>query len=56
MNPQHQFDIPKSYEERITEALESIAGSLKTIEETIISDPGDEVDHIYKVPGDYKMD
>ena len=56
MNPEHKFEIPKSYEERITEALESIAGSLKTLETTIASDPGDEVDRIYNIPTDYKMD
>tara|TARA_R110002020_G_scaffold245766_3_gene459476 strand:+ start:14858 stop:15028 length:171 start_codon:yes stop_codon:yes gene_type:complete len=56
MNPKHNYEIPKSYEERMTEALESIAGSLKNIENTIASDPGDEVEHIYNIPTDYKMD
>ena len=56
MTEQHNFEITKNNETRITEALESIANSLKTIEKDIASDPGDEVEHIYSIPEDYKMD
>ena len=67
MTEEHNFEITKNNETRITEALESIAGSLQEIKTHIISDPGDEVEHIkikfpkddpfYKhLPDDYKMD
>tara|TARA_R110000824_G_scaffold54463_10_gene150289 strand:- start:1873 stop:2043 length:171 start_codon:yes stop_codon:yes gene_type:complete len=56
MIEEHNFKITKNNETRITEALESIADSLKTIKKVIASDPGDEVEHIYKSPSDYKMD
>jgi hypothetical protein len=41
-----KYETPKGREERMVEALESIAGSLKVISEYVISDPGDEVDPI----------
>jgi len=50
-----KYETPKGREERLVEALESIAGSLKIITEHIISDPGDEVEPImrrYKLPDD----
>jgi len=57
MTEEHNFEITKNNETRITEALESIADSLQEIKKHIVSDPGDEVDHIYsKIPDDYEMD
>jgi len=50
-----KYETPKGREERIVEALESIAGTLKILTEHIISDPGDEVDPIirnFKLPDD----
>tara|TARA_R100000808_G_scaffold6064_2_gene18160 strand:+ start:3580 stop:3759 length:180 start_codon:yes stop_codon:yes gene_type:complete len=50
-----KYEIPKTPEARIVEALESIADSLKVISEYVVSDPGDEVDPIkrrYKLPDD----
>ena len=43
-----KYETPKNREERMVEALESIAGSLKVISEYVISDPGDEVDPIIR--------
>ena len=51
MTENRKYETPKPREERMVEALESIAGSLKAI----VSDPGDEVDPImktYKLPDD----
>ena len=55
MTENRKYETPKGREERIVEALESIAGSLKVISEYVISDPGDEVEPIirrYKLPDD----
>jgi len=55
MTENRKYETPKPREERMVEALESIAGSLKAISEYIISDPGDEVDPIkrrFKLPDD----
>ena len=43
-----KYETPKNREERMVEALESIADSLKAISEYVISDPGDEVDPIIR--------
>ena len=45
-----KYETPKGREERMLEALESIAGSLKVISEYVISDPGDEV---YPITADF---
>ena len=55
MTENRKYETPKGREERIVEALESIAGTLKILTEHIISDPGDEVDPIirnFKLPDD----
>jgi hypothetical protein len=55
MTENRKYEIPKTPEDRIVDALESIADSLKTISEHIVSDPGDEVDPIvkrYNIPDD----
>ena len=51
----NKYEIPKTPEDRIVDALESIADSLKAISEYVISDPGDEVDPIkrrFNLPDD----
>lgn len=40
------YEIKKNDKERILSAVESIAESVKKIANHIVSDPGDEVDHI----------
>ena len=55
MTENRKYETPKGREERIVEAMESIAGTLKILTEHIISDPGDEVDPIirnFKLPDD----
>ena len=44
-----KYEIPKTPEDRIVDALESIADSLKAISEYVISDPGDEVESIKRI-------
>jgi len=51
MTENRKYETPKGNEERIVDALESIAGSLKVITEFIISDPGDEVEYISREVG-----
>ena len=55
MSKNRKYEIPKTPEDRIVDALESIADSLKVISEYVISDPGDEVEPIkrsFKLPDD----
>ena len=47
-----KYEVAKSKEDRLVEALESIASSMRNIERVIVSDPGDEQTHIYRVPDD----
>ena len=50
-----KYEIPKTPEARIVDAVESIADCLKGISEYVVSDPGDEVESImktYKLPDD----
>lgn len=47
-----KYETPKGREERLVEALESIAGSLKIITEHIISDEVEPIMRRYKLPDD----
>ena len=53
----YYYFLPEEYDERLMKALEEMHKKIDRIE-TILSDPGDEVDHIKnnKLPDDYKMD
>ena len=53
----YYYFLPEEYDDRIMNALEKLSDKINRIE-TILSDPGDEVDHIKntKLPDDYKMD